>query len=1195
MLRNILLLFLFSLPLFCIANDAGQLLFEHLDVDKLPNNSVTNLAQDEQGFIWIGTQKGVARFNGYDYRTTFGQGNVQEVLSSSYIRALHYDHNNQIMWIGTMSDGLFAYNISTNKLSQYLVQNDNLNSLRSNRIESIVNAPEGGVWLGTYSGLSKFDITTGRFVHYQHQANQSNSLDDDRVRTLLTDSQGNLWVGTWKGLNLLSIGQDTIKTIDSTPNKLTGEQVFRLFESSDGQIWIGTFEHGITVYNPKTDTFRHMDIAKDIAKDSHKAQNSTAKKHAMDSHTLSHSLIMGFIEPKPNQIWVATFGGGIDVLDSQTLRVTKRIKHDTKHVQTIADNTIGSMLLSNEHQVWIGTWGHGLNRYHNNAGLTLLLGGSRQNILHHPDIFAVTQYKNQLWVGTRGKGVAVIDQTLNKSIDIKQLYQLNDAQITNLVAGPKGNMWIGTLSQGLFKYSPITHQLIHYHQEHLPNNLVETMVFDRQGFLWIGTHDGLVKLDPSNEITTNFVQVKQDKQSLSNNVIQSLALGIDTTLWVGTHNGLNAFNTATGKVRRFKHEPSNSKNLSHNHINSLLMDSHNQLWIASANDINLLQINDKKEYSFKSLNFTTGNKKQWYENLALDKSGNVWAVAGFKELIKIKPNLSEFTLFDRADGVYFGHAWTGSFTSTTDGMLFFGGTGGLLRVDPQSLTKRYSIGKILFEHLQVDGVSATKPLFQPKITFSKPIRRFQLEFAQLNYFRPNKIKYQYRLVGFSDQWTVTDAAHRQVSFNNLAPGNYRLEIKTVIPKGQSYSPTGQSPQATNGQSQTLEMTLPPTYWQTSSFKFLILISFILLTFSLIQWRTRQLGKRTAFLQSVVDKRTSELLTLAEVVKELNATLDVQSITDRLQKHLAASMNAHVFALAIIDIHRNKLCFRNVIENNQPLEPFDIDLDNDNHVAIACIRQSSPIALDKAEDAVRFLGKQAKPMAGDQMQSILYHPLTSHEGKVIGCLTVQSPQKNAYSQSDKKLMYSLASSTAIALDNARAYNALEKASLTDYLTTLPNRRAFFDFANTLMARSKRNRSTFALVLTDIDHFKVFNDKYGHDIGDYVLQNVSVVLKETIREQDHVCRWGGEEFILLLPDTTLDGATTLAEKLRQAIEQALFSQGDLALSVTMTFGVTTHQPDKAILDSVNRADALLYRGKSEGRNRVIGDNDAPMESS
>ncbi len=170
--------------------------------------------------------------------------------------------------------------------------------------------------------------------------------------------------------------------------------------------------------------------------------------------------------------------------------------------------------------------------------------------------------------------------------------------------------------------------------------------------------------------------------------------------------------------------------------------------------------------------------------------------------------------------------------------------------------------------------------------------------------------------------------------------------------------------------------------------------------------------------------------------------------------------------------------------------------------------------------------------------------------------------------------------------------LRDLSRIDPLTRLFNRRAMIERIESEQRRSARNRSPYALVLADIDRFKSINDQYGHNCGDAVLTGAAAILKERVRKSDSICRWGGEEFLLLLPDTAADGAAVLAEDLRTAVESTPFSCEDQTLGATMTFGVATCQWDAPIDDCIRRADAALYFGKTSGRNRCILYPDIPV---
>jgi len=170
-------------------------------------------------------------------------------------------------------------------------------------------------------------------------------------------------------------------------------------------------------------------------------------------------------------------------------------------------------------------------------------------------------------------------------------------------------------------------------------------------------------------------------------------------------------------------------------------------------------------------------------------------------------------------------------------------------------------------------------------------------------------------------------------------------------------------------------------------------------------------------------------------------------------------------------------------------------------------------------------------------------------------------------------------------STRAEEQMELLATTDTLTGLFNRRKMRELIDQEVIRYQRDRKSFLLVITDIDHFKKFNDDYGHDCGDYVLQQVSKLMKESLRQQDVVARWGGEEFLIMLPETELKGGIQAIEKLRETLAATVYQYGQNTFSVTMTFGVTTFDGGCDVDGCIKRADEVLYAGKRGGRNRVV----------
>jgi diguanylate cyclase (GGDEF)-like protein/PAS domain S-box-containing protein len=162
--------------------------------------------------------------------------------------------------------------------------------------------------------------------------------------------------------------------------------------------------------------------------------------------------------------------------------------------------------------------------------------------------------------------------------------------------------------------------------------------------------------------------------------------------------------------------------------------------------------------------------------------------------------------------------------------------------------------------------------------------------------------------------------------------------------------------------------------------------------------------------------------------------------------------------------------------------------------------------------------------------------------------------------------------------------LEVSSRTDPLTDLLNRRGMEEKLTSEKDRMERSGRPFSLILCDIDYFKKVNDTYGHDAGDYILTQVAKIIEEASRKQDVICRWGGEEFLLLLPETELKGAKALAEKLRKRLEKhvTVFEKQDIP--VTLSLGVACIAKDQPVDACIKNADLKLYAAKEGGRNRV-----------
>lgn len=167
---------------------------------------------------------------------------------------------------------------------------------------------------------------------------------------------------------------------------------------------------------------------------------------------------------------------------------------------------------------------------------------------------------------------------------------------------------------------------------------------------------------------------------------------------------------------------------------------------------------------------------------------------------------------------------------------------------------------------------------------------------------------------------------------------------------------------------------------------------------------------------------------------------------------------------------------------------------------------------------------------------------------------------------------------------KSYSQIQHLAQTDPLTKLSNRRDTFERIESEVVRCKRNGKPFAIVLADIDNFKQFNDQHGHDCGDFVLIAAANTIKNMLRENDHIGRWGGEEFMILLPDTASNDAKVVSEKIRRTLNDKKYTFNNIECNITMTFGIGIYDGKSDIVSSIGQADKALNKGKQNGKNCV-----------
>jgi diguanylate cyclase (GGDEF)-like protein/PAS domain S-box-containing protein len=233
----------------------------------------------------------------------------------------------------------------------------------------------------------------------------------------------------------------------------------------------------------------------------------------------------------------------------------------------------------------------------------------------------------------------------------------------------------------------------------------------------------------------------------------------------------------------------------------------------------------------------------------------------------------------------------------------------------------------------------------------------------------------------------------------------------------------------------------------------------------------------------------------------------------------------------------------------------------------------------------------KGVSSDTMQdvyaaySFMMVPIR-RDGKTIGVINVADKRSHldgsgSFNEIDLKILCDIAREVAVALENVRFYKELQFLTTTDPITNIHNYRHFSASLDYEIKRLKRFSGELSLLMIDIDDFKSYNDQFGHPAGDSLLKEIGRIIQSNLREVDILCRYAGDEFVIVLPETKKDGSMILAERIRKAVEEAKFKK-----AVTVSVGAAQHKPLMTGHELTVKADRALYRAKKEGKNKICG---------
>ena len=771
MIRVILFLLISFLLSTSNLSAQSDVIFNHLTIDDgLSQSSVTCILQDENGFMWFGTQDGLNRFDGYNFKIFKNNPGDSSSLTNNFIFSIIEDQFG-ILYIETQGGDFHLYNPRSESFQAMNRDQIDFEKAKVSTVGALLYETNGIKWVGGLSkgtGLERIDTKSGKSKVFKHDPSDPSSLGDDKVYSVFRDRTGNLWVGTFNGLDRLD--ELTGKFIHyrnnpSDPTSLSDNWVWPICEDSRGYLWVGTVRSGLCVFDPASNSFYNY------------------KNDSSDPTSINDNFVFSIYEDRGGVMWVGTNLNGINYFNLLT-QAFEHFNHDPKNKNSLSDDVVFSMLADKRGNYWIGTQSGGLNKFDYNKKI-------------------FTHY---------------LETPLNPN-------GLLSNSIQSLLEDKSGNIWIGTYSSGLNAFNPETGTFSRYTNNQsdpnsLSDNRIYSLVEDKKGNIWIGTYgSGLNKLDRATGKFFRYQFKENDSISISSNATWSLAIDDDGNLWIGTFGGgVNVLNLQNQTFTYFKNNPDDSTSIADNNIIRIFKDSKGNMWVGTTKGLCRYL---EETNSFKNYNEENGLANNFVYGILEGINGNLW-ISTNNGLSKFNPGKETFKNYYAQDGLQGNEFNQNAFAKDYNtGRLLFGGPNGFNVFDPDKVRGNTFVPPVVYtNYIRYNSDDEEgKPIFENGIsvrdsilvTYKDNIVTFQ--FAALSYYNSSDNQYRYKLEGFNENWIQLGNNHT-VTFTNLSPGDYKL-IVTGSNNDELWNDEGKS----------LFIEVTPPWWRTNIAYALYIITF----------------------------------------------------------------------------------------------------------------------------------------------------------------------------------------------------------------------------------------------------------------------------------------------------------------------------------------------------------------------------------
>lgn len=898
MRKIILIRFLLTFIFIVFSNESKSQINNKIETysteDGLSHDIVRDIIKDREGFMWFATWDGINRFDGRNFVTYKASAGDHSALENNRIDIIKEDKFGYI-WLRAYDEQIYRFD----KKTKVFLSVAKILGTNKIEFDDIIPAHNGNVWLTTSkNGIYLAENVGGKIKLNQFGKGLRNgfSLSSDQINFVKLDEKNTVWIGSDRGLDRIAksnkenyISQKIIPNIDFKS----------YLEDSDNKIWFGTNDGELLCYNKIKNSYQKIKISKktinSIIKSTTRNQlfisTSAGELLTIDSKSFriesklevsnlpvyklfqDHQGLV-WIEPEENgvlmadlkqnkvrhfsqkiessiymlknsyeifednfhRVWVKLKGGGFGYYNQKT-KSFDYFYNQPGDVNQKFSNTVSTTYFDPTGILWISTVDGGINKVilQKDTFQHQLLVTNADNKLENEIRAIYSDKKNRLWMASKAGKLKVFQNGLEIKNLFKNFNVENIGLIYSIIEDSKGNIWIGTKGNGLFKATPINSDYSQYDLKQFRNNkndpnsissdLIYSILEDKKGRIWVGTYGNGINLLKEDRNEIKFINQFKNYPS-SFNKVRYLAKGFNDEIMVATTNGLLTFQPNQLKFSTYVKSSTDKSSLNSNDILYIYKDSQKKIWLATAGGgLSLVSKSKDDHLRFKNFTKKDGLSSDFILSIVEDHEKNLW-LATENGISKFNLGNHTFRNFDSYDGLFKTSFSEATSVRSANGNLIFGCKNGYLILNPKNIKPQKSTTKMVFTSFEVNnktsGVNSPESPLKQDINYNNKIKLDYLHntvsiyYTVLDYKSGKKQSYAYRLKGLDDRWSHVKN-QRRATFTNLPPGDYEFEVKCLNDDLYDNVPV-----------KTLSFTIMPPFWLTNLAYFVYAILFLIL-------------------------------------------------------------------------------------------------------------------------------------------------------------------------------------------------------------------------------------------------------------------------------------------------------------------------------------------------------------------------------